>query len=114
MKPDMGKTTEEPWNGCWGCSETLSDKPLIGFSRNIWMWLATVQAMHAQVGQLVLDEDGLGRHGLLIRHLVMPGCLEETIATLEWIAAVSELAATRAGSEDQCPYRPDGTSGQSP
>jgi putative pyruvate formate lyase activating enzyme len=49
---------------------------------------ATIQAMHAQVGPLVLDDDGLARRGLLIRHLVMPGCLDETKAILEWVASV--------------------------
>jgi putative pyruvate formate lyase activating enzyme len=48
---------------------------------------AAIQAMHAQVGPLVLDRDGLARRGLLIRHLVMPGCLDETKAILEWIAS---------------------------
>ncbi len=45
-----------------------------------------ITAMHRQVGQLVLDGDGLAKRGLLIRHLVMPGCLDETRAILEWIA----------------------------
>jgi putative pyruvate formate lyase activating enzyme len=48
---------------------------------------AAIQAMHAQVGPLVLDDDGLARRGLLIRHLVMPGCLDETRSILEWIAS---------------------------
>jgi putative pyruvate formate lyase activating enzyme len=48
---------------------------------------AAIQAMHAQVGSLVLDDDRLARRGLLIRHLVMPGCLDETQAILEWIAS---------------------------
>jgi putative pyruvate formate lyase activating enzyme len=48
---------------------------------------AAIQAMHAQVGPLVLDDEGLARRGLLIRHLVMPGCLDETKAILEWIAS---------------------------
>jgi putative pyruvate formate lyase activating enzyme len=48
---------------------------------------AAITAMHAQVGPLVFDEDGLARRGLLIRHLVMPGCLDETRAILEWIAS---------------------------
>jgi putative pyruvate formate lyase activating enzyme len=34
-----------------------------------------------------LDDDGLARRGVLIRHLVMPGCLDETKAILEWIAS---------------------------
>jgi putative pyruvate formate lyase activating enzyme len=45
-----------------------------------------LRAMHRQVGDLVLDTDGLARRGLLIRHLVMPGALDETRAILRWIA----------------------------
>jgi putative pyruvate formate lyase activating enzyme len=42
--------------------------------------------MHRQVGPLVVDEQGLARRGLIVRHLVMPGALEETRAILQWIA----------------------------
>ncbi len=45
-----------------------------------------VTEMHRQVGPLVLDKDGLARRGVLIRHLFMPGGLENTRAILEWIA----------------------------
>ena len=46
-----------------------------------------IKAMHRQVGSLVQDADGLARRGLIIRHLVMPGYLDETRAILEWIAS---------------------------
>jgi putative pyruvate formate lyase activating enzyme len=45
-----------------------------------------ILAMHRQVGDLVIGDDGLARRGILIRHLVMPGMLDETRAILEWIA----------------------------
>jgi len=45
-----------------------------------------IRAMHRQVGDLVIGKDGLARGGLLIRHLVMPGMLDETQAILEWVA----------------------------
>ncbi len=45
-----------------------------------------IKEMHKQVGQLVMDDDGLAKRGLLIRHLVMPGCLDETRSILTWIA----------------------------
>ena len=48
---------------------------------------AAIKVMHEQVGPLELDDEGLARRGLLIRHLVMPGCLDDTRAILEWIAA---------------------------
>jgi putative pyruvate formate lyase activating enzyme len=47
---------------------------------------AAVREMHRQVGPLRFGEDGLAERGLLIRHLVMPGRLDETRAILEWIA----------------------------
>jgi putative pyruvate formate lyase activating enzyme len=46
-----------------------------------------IRSMHEQVGPLDIDADGLARRGVLIRHLVMPGGLDETRAILEWIEA---------------------------
>lgn len=37
-----------------------------------------VKEMHRQVGDLVLDEDGIAQRGLLVRHLVMPNDLAGT------------------------------------
>jgi putative pyruvate formate lyase activating enzyme len=66
---------------------------------------AAIREMHRQVGPLVLDASGLAWRGVLLRHLVMPGCLEETRAILEWIAR--ELGAdTYLNLMDQ--YRPAG------
>jgi putative pyruvate formate lyase activating enzyme len=48
---------------------------------------AAISAMHEQVGPLVIDENGLARRGVLLRHLVMPGGLAETRQILEWIAS---------------------------
>ena len=47
---------------------------------------AAIKAMHDQVGPLQIDDRGLANRGVLVRHLVMPGCLDETRAILEWIA----------------------------
>ena len=46
----------------------------------------TIKEMHRQVGDLVLDERGLARRGVVLRHLVMPGLPEETEAILRWVA----------------------------
>jgi putative pyruvate formate lyase activating enzyme len=46
-----------------------------------------IREMHRQVGPLVIDADGIAARGLLVRHLVMPGALQETEAILTWIAA---------------------------
>ena len=42
--------------------------------------------MHEQVGPLAFDDDGLAKRGVLVRHLVMPGGLDETREILQWIA----------------------------
>ncbi len=47
---------------------------------------AAVREMHRQVGDLVLDERGVARRGLLVRHLVLPGGLAGTEHVLEFIA----------------------------
>jgi putative pyruvate formate lyase activating enzyme len=47
---------------------------------------SAISEMHRQVGPLVFDERGIALRGLLIRHLVMPGLLEETRQILAWIA----------------------------
>ncbi len=45
-----------------------------------------VSEMFRQVGDLQLNDSGLAQRGLLIRHLIMPGMLEETKGILEFIA----------------------------
>ncbi|MFQ5778404.1 MAG: radical SAM protein [Terriglobia bacterium] len=44
-----------------------------------------LKAMHRQVGDLQLDENGLALRGLLLRHLVMPGGIAGTQEILEWV-----------------------------
>jgi len=46
----------------------------------------TIKEMHRQVGDLVFDENGLARRGLLIRHLVMPHDIAGTREVVRWIA----------------------------
>jgi putative pyruvate formate lyase activating enzyme len=48
--------------------------------------MRNVKEMHRQVGELVLDERGLARRGLIVRHLVMPGLLHETEEVLRFVA----------------------------
>src|SRR5262249_48854307 len=45
-----------------------------------------IAAMHAQVGELTVDENGLALRGVLVRHLVMPGLLDDTREIMQWIA----------------------------
>ena len=42
--------------------------------------------MHRQVGDLVMDEAGVARRGLLVRHLVLPDGLAGTKEIMEFLA----------------------------
>ncbi len=66
---------------------------------------AVIREMHRQVGPLRFDAEGLAFRGLLVRHLVMPGALDETKEILAWLS--TELGAdTYVNVMDQ--YHPDG------
>jgi putative pyruvate formate lyase activating enzyme len=47
---------------------------------------AAVREMHRQVGDLVMDERGIARRGLLVRHLVLPEGLAGTAETARFLA----------------------------
>ncbi len=47
---------------------------------------AAVKEMHRQVGDLILDENGLALRGLLVRHLILPHNLAGTEKVLRFIA----------------------------
>ena len=42
--------------------------------------------MYSQVGVYKLDESGLMQNGLIIRHLMIPGELENTLGVIDWVA----------------------------
>jgi len=44
-----------------------------------------VKAMQRQTGDLIIDESGVAKKGLLIRHLLMPSCEEDTKMILRFI-----------------------------
>ena len=45
-----------------------------------------IREMHRQVGDLVLDENGLAKRGVLVRHLVMPDNVEDTENIMAYLA----------------------------
>ncbi len=47
---------------------------------------AAVREMHRQVGDLVIDPDGIARRGLLVRHLVLPNGVSGTDEVLRFVA----------------------------
>lgn len=61
---------------------------LSGFTGYVAANRAALREMHRQVGdELVLDEDGIARRGLIVRHMVLPAGLAGTAEVLRWIAA---------------------------
>ncbi len=68
--------------------------------------VSALKEMHAQVGDLVIDENGIAERGLLVRHLVMPHGIAGTEEVVEFIA--KEISPnTYVNVMDQ--YRPCGT-----
>lgn len=45
-----------------------------------------IKEMYRQVGDLILDENGLAKRGVLLRHLVMPDGLEDTEKIMDFVA----------------------------
>ncbi len=50
---------------------------------------AALREMHRQVGDLILDGEGIAVRGLLVRHLVMPGGLAGTAKVMRFLAGLS-------------------------
>ncbi|MBI3359790.1 MAG: radical SAM protein [Chloroflexi bacterium] len=64
-----------------------------------------IEEMHRQVGELKVDERGLAKRGVLVRHLVMPGKIEGTREIMEFLAReVSPDTYVNIMSQ----YRPEG------
>jgi putative pyruvate formate lyase activating enzyme len=47
---------------------------------------SAIKEMYRQVGNLVVDEDGMARRGLIVRHLILPGRLAGSRESLGWLA----------------------------
>ena len=47
---------------------------------------AAVREMYRQVGNLVTDDDGIAKRGLIIRHLILPGGLSGTESVMKFLA----------------------------
>ena len=64
---------------------------------------AAVKEMHRQVGELVLDEHGIARRGLLIRHLVLP---ENSAGTDQLLAFIAQEISPQTYLNLMDQYRP--------
>ncbi|MBQ9802250.1 MAG: radical SAM protein [Clostridia bacterium] len=61
--------------------------------------------MHRQVGAVRFDENGLLVRGVVVRHLVLPGCRADSAAVLDTVAATVPAADIRLSLMRQ--YTPD-------
>jgi len=64
-----------------------------------------LKEMHRQVGDLIIDDSGIARKGLLIRHLVLPGGMAGTRKIMRFIA---REISTRSYVNIMSQYRPCG------
>ena len=53
-----------------------------------------IKEMYRQVGNLVVDEDGIAQRGLIVRHLILPNSLAGSRESLFWLANEVSPAAT--------------------
>lgn len=67
-------------------SEELSGK-FSGASDYFLHASAAIIEMHQQVGNLVINDKGIATKGLLLRHLILPGHLDESRKILDWVVA---------------------------
>ncbi len=73
--------------------------------------IAAIKEMHRQVGDLIINEEGIAERGLIIRHLVMPNGIAGTEKIMEFIA--KEISPnTYVNVMDQ--YRPCGRAPEDP
>jgi putative pyruvate formate lyase activating enzyme len=47
---------------------------------------AAIKEMFGQVGNLIMDNMGVARRGVIVRHLILPGGLAGTDSSLTWLA----------------------------
>ena len=47
---------------------------------------SAVVEMHRQVGNVELDENGIAKKGLIIRHMVLPGNISQAVKVFEWVS----------------------------
>ncbi len=72
---------------------------------------AAVREMHRQVGDLVVDADGVARRGLLVRHLVLPADLA---GTAEVVRFLRDKVSAQTYINVMAQYRPCYRAGQMP
>ncbi len=69
--------------------------------------MLAIEEMHRQVGDLLIDEKGIACHGLIVRHLILPGYLDESIKIIDFIASVSKGIYLNLMDQYRPAYRSD-------
>ena len=46
---------------------------------------SAIKEMHSQVGDYVINDDGIMKSGVIIRHLILPGQLENAKKVIDWV-----------------------------
>ena len=64
-----------------------------------------VKEMYRQTGKITFDEDGIARKGVIVRHLVLPGCRADSMAVLRHLAEILPVEDIRVSVMRQ--YTPD-------
>lgn len=64
-----------------------------------------LKEMYRQVGGLRLDEKGIAKRGLIVRHLVLPGCREDSKGILKYLSEI--LPANEVTLSLMRQYTPD-------
>jgi putative pyruvate formate lyase activating enzyme len=67
-------------------ADSATARPFVGVPDYAEVNRAAVSEMHRQVGDLILDAEGVARRGLLVRHLVLPQNAGGTDAVLSYLA----------------------------
>ncbi len=84
-----------------------SDEPALKYSNAqnyTRIMKEAIREMHRQVGDLAIDEDAVARHGLLVRHLVLPG---DAASTAKIIRFLSEEISPHTYLNIMDQYRPE-------
>jgi putative pyruvate formate lyase activating enzyme len=84
-----------------------SDEPALKYSNApnyTGIMKEAIREMHRQVGDLAIDEDAIARHGLLVRHLVLP---ENAARTDEVVRFLSQEISPKTYLNVMDQYRPE-------
>ncbi len=66
---------------------------------------AAIKEMYRQVGKFELDENGIMRKGIIVRHLVLPGCRKNSFEVLERLHNIVPVESIKLSLMSQ--YTPD-------